>query len=427
MGHLTDGSGDGRVEVLFRSGPAGDLADDRLIGRFLAGDAAAFEVLVRRHGPAVDRACRAILRDRHEAEDAFQATFLVLARRAGSVRRRDSLAPWLRGVARRVAVRLKRQRERRGQFDRPIARDASTDPESGCRQAEVIAAVREEVERLPARSRLPVVLCDLEGLSYREAADALGVSPDALRGRLARARIQLRGRLVSRGLAPDAALPALILAACPATIGSGLINATIGSAMQVAVGRAIVAGLVPASVATLSAEVIQTMWFSRLKLISVVALSGFLVAVGVFIRAGGAQSIPQATSPTVGAKQSPAASDLDRLQGTWVRIAEQSGGMSRLIPQGSRLELRISGTNFFFGTNTSPEAARLDPARTPKTIELTPTASENSGKTYFGIYALEDDILMVCSDFHSGVEFPRGFATNLGDNLIIDIYKRTGR
>ena len=291
-----------RVEALFRSGPAGDLSDDQQIERFLAGDSAAFEVLIRRHGPAVDRTCRVILRDRHEAEDAFQATFLVLARRAGSIRRRDSLAPWLRGVARRVAIRLKRRCERRSQLDRRMVQDAGTDPESGPGRAEAIAAVREEVRRLPARSRMPVVLCDLEGMSYQEAAEALGVSPDTLRGRLARARTRLRGRLAGRGLDPDGTLPALMLASRPPVIGTNLIDATVRSAMQAVAGQAIVAGPVPAAVATLSEEVIQAMRFSVFKPICVVALSGILATAGALAFARASRRATQ--PPAVEAKKS---------------------------------------------------------------------------------------------------------------------------
>ena len=167
-------------------------------------DEAAFAALVERHGPMVMGTCRRILYDPHAAEDAFQAAFLVLARRAASLPRTEALAGWLYGVARRVALKT------RSAPPEPLpAREAEAharDPLAELSGREVLAILDEEIRRLPSDYRLPVVLCCLEGLTLEEAAARLGCGTGALRGRLERGRERLRTRLSARGLAPAAAL-----------------------------------------------------------------------------------------------------------------------------------------------------------------------------------------------------------------------------
>src|SRR4051812_21105107 len=194
------------------SGALASLPDPDLLRAFSAGgpDAdLAFEVLVRRHGPMVLRACRAFLRG-SDADDAFQATFLVLVRRAGGLTRQGCLAPWLFAVSRKVCRRLAldagRRREREAQAARGEAVATRFDPEV----AEAVAVVHEEVGRLPGSLREAVVLCELGGCSYEEAATRLGCTHAALRGRLARAKERLRWRLARRGLGP-VCLPAVVV------------------------------------------------------------------------------------------------------------------------------------------------------------------------------------------------------------------------
>ena len=185
----------GQVHRLFHFGAVGTMSDAQLLDRFVSrrdeAAEAAFEELVIRHGPMVLRVCRSVLHDAHDAEDAFQAVFLVLASRAGSIRRSGSVASWLFGVAHRVATRARRSAARRHRLDQLVAERTSESyrPSENDPDWEIL---HEEIDGLPERLRAPVVLCYLQGLTYAAAAHQLGVSAVAIRGRLARARERLR-------------------------------------------------------------------------------------------------------------------------------------------------------------------------------------------------------------------------------------------
>src|SRR4051794_21504872 len=165
------------LNTLFHVGVVGDLSDGQLFERFLnardGADQAAFAALVERHGPMVLRVCRQVLGDSHDAQDAFQATFLVLVRKAGAVRKMDSVASWLYGVAHRIAVRARTDASRRRTYERRGAVLAVDDP-GGTDQVETFPDLHEEIARLPERYREPVVLCYLEGLTTEAAAQRLG-------------------------------------------------------------------------------------------------------------------------------------------------------------------------------------------------------------------------------------------------------------
>ena len=164
-------------------------SDEELLTRFVARrDEAAFAAIVARHGPMVLRLCRRVLADAHAAEDCFQATFLVLARKAASVRRRTSLAAWLYGVAVRVSRKARHSGRRAGVELRPqeAPADPRPDPLGLLTARELLAAVDEEVRRLPEVYRLPIILCCLEGRTREEAAARLGWTEGAVKGRLER-------------------------------------------------------------------------------------------------------------------------------------------------------------------------------------------------------------------------------------------------
>ncbi len=223
-----------QIGRLFEEGGDGATADGPLLGRFLdRGDPLAFEALVARHGPMVLATCRAVLRDPADAEDAFQATFLALVRKAGAIRGRDALGGWLHRVAHRAAVQAnldaarRREQERKAGAGRP-----AIDPADPARD-EARAAVHEELARLPDRFRLPVVLCHLEGKTHAQAAFELGWGEATVRRRLADARDRLRRRLTRRGVAPSASALAAIAgpsAAVPAAwVASTLPLAALGA------------------------------------------------------------------------------------------------------------------------------------------------------------------------------------------------------
>ena len=194
---------------LFNFGVVGTLSDSELLDRFVSrrdeAAEAAFEELVIRHGPMVLRVCRGVLHDAHDAEDAFQAVFLVLANRARSIRRSGSVASWLFGVAQRVANRGKRSAARRHALDQLVAERTSESylPAENDPGWEIL---HEEINGLPERLRAPIVLCYLQGMNYAAAAHQLGLSEMAIRGRLARARERLRRRLTRRGVTVPAGL-----------------------------------------------------------------------------------------------------------------------------------------------------------------------------------------------------------------------------
>jgi RNA polymerase sigma factor (sigma-70 family) len=242
--------------VLFDAGASGAMGDAQLVERVVSGRAEAsgpaFEAIVARHGPMVLAVCRRALDDPHAAEDAFQATFLVLARRAGSIRRGEALASWLFGVARRVSDRARVADARRRRHERRAAERAETSALLAERPD--FAALHEEIGRLPERYRLPVILCDLEGLTYEAAADRLACPLGTLSTRLNRARSQLKTRLVRRGLTASVAGFAATTAV-PEALAADAARLARGVLGNPAAGL----GMVPEPVAGLVEGVIQAM------------------------------------------------------------------------------------------------------------------------------------------------------------------------
>jgi RNA polymerase sigma factor (sigma-70 family) len=208
------------------------MTDSDLLERFVtAHDESAFEGLVRRHGPMVLGLCRRALRDDHEAEDAFQATFMVLVRNARTIRKRDSLASWLYGVALRVTRKAQagaRQRELVHHGEATVAIGPETDDD----RFELRPIVHDEVDRLPDKYRAPVVLCYFEGQSHEEAARQLDWPVGTVKGRLSRARGILQSRLVRRGLALSLGLVAFLEDEATAAVPESLVESTVQSAMK---------------------------------------------------------------------------------------------------------------------------------------------------------------------------------------------------
>jgi RNA polymerase sigma factor (sigma-70 family) len=268
-----------RVQRLFDLGAIGTLSDAQLLEWFVSGQdeaaEAAFEELVERHGPMVLDVCRRVLHDVHDAEDAFQATFLVLANRARSIVRRGSVGSWLFGVAQRVAARSRARTARRRASERAIAARTpeSSNPGETDLDRDILYA---EVGRLPERLRAAVVLCYLQGLTYLEAARRLKVSEGVLRGRLERARTRLRHRLTRRGVT----LPAGLLAAVAA--GSMQADAAVPLALAHSTVR-IALGFVAGDTATLLARgVLSSMVLDQLKVIAVLAFLGVAGSLGLW-------------------------------------------------------------------------------------------------------------------------------------------------
>jgi RNA polymerase sigma factor (sigma-70 family) len=306
----------GVLRHLRRSLPqaGGPLTDGQLLGRFLATrDEAAFEALLRRHGPMVLGVCRRVLRSLHDAEDAFQATFIVLVCKASSVASRESVGSWLYGVAYRTAQKARTAAARRRTKERHMARpEAQRDSDPW---AELRPLIDEELSRLPDLYREAFVLCDLEGLTHRAAARRLGCPEGTLSARLSRARETLARRLARRGVALTSAAVALGLAggAASACVPAPLIGSTVRAAALVAAGHA-VAGALPGPVAALTEGVLKTMTLSKVKLmLAAVAAVGLFVAGWGAYRAGaeeprpGGNTVAPAVAPAVGATTAVAA------------------------------------------------------------------------------------------------------------------------
>ncbi|MGO9462624.1 MAG: sigma-70 family RNA polymerase sigma factor [Isosphaeraceae bacterium] len=284
------------IQTLFESGSLGELTDRQLLERFTTREAEsaelAFAVLLKRHGPMVLRTCMAILHDRHEAEDATQATFLLLASKAASLWVRDSLGPWLFGVARRVASCARSTAFRRRAHEQAAAKAPAWITEDPGRD-EIDAILHEEVNRLPQGYRAAVVLCDLEGLTQEQAALQLGWPAGTVRSRLARGRGRLRDRLTRRGLAPAAVgaggsatrqTNAFLL---PATLA----EATIRAAMPLSLGQP--AASATASAITLMEGVMKVMFWSKFKLITASALFGAVLLTGSAVIGRRAMGFPR--------------------------------------------------------------------------------------------------------------------------------------
>jgi RNA polymerase sigma factor (sigma-70 family) len=315
-----------QMQALLNAGTFSGLSDRQLLEQFLERQdevaELAFAVLVERHGPMVLGVCRRILRDPHDAEDAFQATFLVLARKGRSVRVEGSLGGWLFGVATRVATRARsderrrRARERSG-LDRLDRAGSDTGP-ADIDRAEIQATIALEIAGLPARFQAPVLLCDLEGTSYEEAARRLGWPVGTVKSRLSRARARLRERLTRRGLAP--AESSIVTALLPTAPSSSLVAATTRAALALISGRLTSAGAVSASVATLTQGVLWTMTFNRLKLIAAAILLVATCSAVLFGQAaaqkaagGGVEQAPNAAAPANDDRI-----DLEMLERAWV-------------------------------------------------------------------------------------------------------------
>jgi RNA polymerase sigma factor (sigma-70 family) len=259
---------------------SGGPDDAQLLGRFLSErDEAAFEALVRRHGPMVFGVCRRVLGQRHDAEDAFQATFLVLACKAATVRDRAAVGSWLFAVAYRTAWRARAQAARRLAREREAAvPEARTDNHDHDDLAPLLDL---ELSRLPEKYRGPILLCDLQGASRKEAARRLGLPEGTLSSRLATARSMLAKRLTRRGLAlacggVSAILVENVASACVPAL---LIGSTVQAAARVAAGHAVTVAA-SASVASLAKGVMNTMLMSQLKIPLGLVLALGLVTMG---------------------------------------------------------------------------------------------------------------------------------------------------
>lgn len=276
--HLTHAIRHLRRSALLPDG--GGMTDGQLLGCFIADqDEDAFAALVRRHGPMVLATCRRVLHHAQDAEDAFQATFLVLARKASSLAQRDLVANWLYGVAYRAALQARAARPVRERQVHAMPEPEVSDDVG--RWTELQRLLDRELTRLPERLRVPVVLCDLQGRTRRDAARHLGIPEGTLSGRLTMARRTLARRLGKHGMAWSGAALGLILAerAASASVPAALVLTTTKAGATAATGTA--AADVSARVTALTEGVLKTMLLDKLRIAAVTVLATMMVVCGV--------------------------------------------------------------------------------------------------------------------------------------------------
>ncbi len=269
-----------RGVVLVRNGAG--RTDGELLESFISGrDEAAFEALVRRHGPMVMGVCQRVIGNAHDAEDAFQATFLVLVRKAAAVVPRQAVGNWLYGVAYRTGLEARAKNIRRQAREKQVTDmpHPQVPPEGVCQELQ--ALLDQELSRLPDKYRVPVILCELEGRTRQEVARQLGLPAGTLSSRLATARKLLAKRLAGRGLALSGGVLAAVLSqnAASAAVPAPLVVSTVQAAAQLAAGKT-AAGLVSAKVAALTEGVLKAMFLTKLKMAAALVLVIGLLAVG---------------------------------------------------------------------------------------------------------------------------------------------------
>ncbi|MCI0460899.1 MAG: sigma-70 family RNA polymerase sigma factor, partial [Gemmataceae bacterium] len=289
-----------RRAVLLRDGAG--MTDGQLLEDYISRrDEAALAALVQRHGPMVWGVCRRVLGDHHDAEDAFQATFLVLVRKAAAIASRELLANWLYGVAHQTAIKARATIAKRKVRERQVTEMPEPAAVEHDLWNDLQPLLDQELSRLPDISRAVIVLCDLEGKTRKEVARQLGLPEGTVGSRLARARVLLAKRLTARGVTLSGGALAAVLAQNVASAGvpDSVVSSTISAASLFAEGQAAATGLVSAKVAALTAGVLKAMLMNKLRaVIAAVLVLGFLVTgATVLTLRTAAAPVPKAAAP----------------------------------------------------------------------------------------------------------------------------------
>jgi RNA polymerase sigma factor (sigma-70 family) len=436
----------------------GELTDGELLGRFMQRrDEDAFATLLRRHGAMVLAVCRGVLGDGAEAEDAFQATFLVLVRKAGSVAKPQSLASWLHGVAYRVAARARVDRARRRRREREAPPMTAEERPSDLVWRDLRPVLHEEIERLPGKYRVPFVLCHLEGMSNEEAARQLRCPKGTLQSNLSRAREQLRSRLARRGVTLSAAALGLALAgdAAAAVVPPELATAALNAAVALASGGAAAGTVAPGVAAMMKGAPGGALpipaKLAAAVLVAVVAATGVAMALRTADsgrRAGAATDVApsgdRAAAGPGGVAAAPTTPDSPpprdpRLQGTWLctearfndqRIDPGKLRQLRLVVSADRFAVRTVDGKELEEPATSAVAKafsiegpyRADPGDTPATLDVRVERAGAPATTVRGIYRLDDDALRVC--YTLGPRRPAEFRSPKDSDCLFSVWKR---
>jgi RNA polymerase sigma factor (sigma-70 family) len=423
-----------------------DRTDGQLLEGFVSRrESAALAVLVERHATMVWSVCRRLLQNHHDAEDAFQATFLVLVRKASSVVPREMLPNWLYGVAHQTALKARATLAKRRERERQVA--AMPEPEAVRRHElwpELGPALDAELSRLPDKYRVAIVLCDLEGKTRREAAHQLGIPDGTFSARLARGRTMLAKRLTRHGFAVAGGTVAAVLSqhAALGCVPATVLASTIKTTSLFAVGQA--AGRISAQVAALMEGVLKAMLMIKLKKMTYVLLVLGIVAFcgrlslremaaaqqgpGEKRPAAGQRESNQGAAPSVAKTE--AKTDKEKLQGTWQNVMGFYGEYPSVPGIGSgnikgTLDIVIDGDTWAGWTQDGKKATttfRIDATKTPKTFDIKDRAG---GHHALGIYMLGEDDLVICICGGTKQVRPAKFLIEDQAHSLI-IYKRVG-
>ncbi len=279
-----------QIHLLFGEGTLAGLADAQILERYVAQrDELSFTALVQRHGPMVLAVCRSVLDDPNDADDAFQATFLLLARKAKSLWVNDSLGGWLHRVASRIAIQMKSDAVRRRDQERRAAEKMGMARTSDPLENDTFRVLHQEIDRLPERYRKPIILCYLERMTYQQAANHLRWSEGTVQGRLTRGRSLLRARLARRGVTLGVAtLGALALPHEASAVSASLLLPAIRTARVFGLGEAAGVGTVSTAVEILVKQALRTMMLAQIKMVAAAGLFiGALTCVATGLSASG--------------------------------------------------------------------------------------------------------------------------------------------
>lgn len=409
------------------------MSDRELLERFLeTRDAEAFAEMVRAHGGMVLGVCRRILNHQQDAEDACQATFLVLARQGRKITSRQSLASWLFGVAQRTALNLRRMKTRRDVLEkRRLMSMPKTEGDVESSWDDAADVLDEELSRLPEMYRTAVLLCDLEGKSQKEAASDAGCPEGTLSSRLTRAREMLRVRLVRRGIVlSTGALVAGLAESARGNVSASWISSAVQAAVVSAVTPCAISGIVSEQVVQLTTGVMKAMFFSSVK--------QFVVALGLIgLVSLGAGGVYSQMSAAEGKKGDVSEKALQDLQGTWrvVRMEKLGEDASKNELDRTRPRLEISGSAFTLTAMQGGKAAitegdvKIDASKDPRWLDMKSTKGNGNLPppipSFEGIYKLEEETLTWCATMHldgksltgGAVERPTVFSTKLAEGL----------
>jgi RNA polymerase sigma-70 factor (ECF subfamily) len=420
------------------------LTDGQLLEAFLARrDEAAFAALVQRHGPMVLGVCRRLLRNTHDAEDCFQATFLVLARKAATIVPRERVASWLYGVARRTALEARTVLTRRRQREQQAVTmpEPVTEAEQPRDWRQVLD---EEIQRLPARYRTAVILCELEGRSRKDAARQLRIPEGTLSSRLAEARKMLGRRLTRRGVEATAvaALAETLFGQASAQVPLMLAAATVRGCLLAGAGRVSTEGLTGAAL-SLAERVLRRLLLDRLKVLGAVlvllTLLGTAAAVSWSVFPPPPAPEPLTPAPVEVAEEPvDPRQDLEKMQGEWHLVACEINGKAWKPEEVREHTMSIDGDRWEDVIGPWPRPTdlimtalvhrwdgtfRLDPAKRPREMNRVegPRVSRR-------IYKFEGDRLVMCYLPLRTAKRPTEFASvSGGEKQVLEVWQREKR